>query len=140
MHNEHLTRAYVCITMLKSLKHKVIILKRLSKTHKIQCKITYGAAMMMAMVMIMMRIGNAGADGDESHRDGDGNDYFDNVASFVCLFVGFLTSQQHVYLRDGSAQTILRAATLRKKLQMKLSTSPSHSILTPGRPVPALTL
>ena len=33
----------------------------------------------------------------------------------VCLFVGCLTSQQQaiVYLRDGSAQTILRAATLR---------------------------
>ena len=45
-----------------------------------------------------------------------------------------------VYLRDGSAQTILRAATLRQKLQIKLSISPSHSILTPGRPVPALTL
>ena len=45
-----------------------------------------------------------------------------------------------VYLRDGSAQTILRAATLRKKLQIQLSTSPSHSILTPDRPVPALTL
>ena len=44
-----------------------------------------------------------------------------------------------VYLRDGSAQTILRATTLRQKLQIKLSTSPSHSILTPGRPVPALT-
>ena len=45
-----------------------------------------------------------------------------------------------VYLRDGSAQTIVRAATLKQKLQIKLSTSPSHSILTPGRPVPALTL
>ena len=44
-----------------------------------------------------------------------------------------------MYLRDGSAQTILRAATLRQKLQIKLSTSPSHSILTPGRPVPVLT-
>ena len=33
----------------------------------------------------------------------------------VCLLVGCLTSQQQaiVYLRDGSAQTILRAATLR---------------------------
>ena len=40
--------------------------------------------------------------------------------------------------RDGSAQTILRAATLRQKLQIQLSTSPTHSILTPGRPVPAL--
>ena len=45
-----------------------------------------------------------------------------------------------VYLRDGSAQTIIRAATLRQKLQIKLSISPSHSILTPGQPVPALTL
>ena len=45
-----------------------------------------------------------------------------------------------VYLRDGSAQTIVSAATPRHKLQIKLSTSPSHSILTPGRPVLALTL
>ena len=45
-----------------------------------------------------------------------------------------------VYLSDWSAQTMLRAATLRYKLHIKLSTSPSHSILTPGRPVPALTL
>ena len=45
-----------------------------------------------------------------------------------------------VYLRDGSAQTIMRAATLRQKLQIQLSISPSHSILTLGRPVPALTL
>ena len=63
--------------------------------------------------------------------------------SLQCLFVvGCLTSQQQaiVYLRDGSAQTILRAATLRYKLQIQRSTSPSHGILTPGRPVPALTL
>ena len=33
-----------------------------------------------------------------------------------------------VYLSIGSAQTSLHAATLRKKLQIKLSTSPSHSI------------
>ena len=45
-----------------------------------------------------------------------------------------------VYLRDGSPQTVLRAATLRWKLQIKLSISPSHSILTPGQPVQALTL
>ena len=45
-----------------------------------------------------------------------------------------------VYLRDGSAQTNLHAATLRLKLQIKLSTSPSHSILTPGQSIPALTL
>ena len=54
---------------------------------------------------------------------------------FVCWLLNML-----VYLKDGSAQAILRAATLRQKLQIQLSTSPSHSILTPGRPVPALTL
>ena len=35
-----------------------------------------------------------------------------------------------VCLRDRSARTILRAATLRQKLQTELSISPSHSILT----------
>ena len=45
-----------------------------------------------------------------------------------------------VYLWGGSAQTVAHAATLRWKLQIKLSTSPSHSILTPGWPVPVLTL
>ena len=49
-------------------------------------------------------------------------------------------SERLVYLRDGSAQTVFRAATLRQKLLIKRSTSPSHSILTPGRPVPVLTL
>ena len=44
-----------------------------------------------------------------------------------------------VYSSYGSAQTILRAATLRQKLQIELSTSPSQSILTPVRPIPALT-
>ena len=58
----------------------------------------------------------------------------------VCLFVGCLPSNMQVYLRDGSAKTIVRAATLRQKLQIKLSISPSHSILTLGRPVPMLTL
>ena len=41
----------------------------------------------------------------------------------LLLFVGCLTSNMLVYLRDGSAQTILRAATLRQKLQAKLSIS-----------------
>ena len=45
-----------------------------------------------------------------------------------------------VYLRERPAQTIVRAATLRQNLQIKLATSPSHSILTLGRPIPALTL
>ena len=43
-------------------------------------------------------------------------------------------------LSDGSAQTVVRAATLIQKLQIKLFTSPSHSILTPGQLVPALHL
>ena len=34
-----------------------------------------------------------------------------------------------VYLRDESAQTLARAATCRQQLQIKLSASPSHSIL-----------
>ena len=45
-----------------------------------------------------------------------------------------------VYLRDGFAQAIGRAATLRQKLHIKLSLSPSHNILTPGQPIPMLTL
>ena len=49
-------------------------------------------------------------------------------------------SNMSVYLRDGSPHTSLRAATLRQKLHIKLSASPSHSIFTPGQPVPALTL
>ena len=57
----------------------------------------------------------------------------------VCSLGCCLTPQQHASVSQGrSAQTILRAATL--KLQIKLSTSPSHSILTPGRLVPALML
>ena len=58
------------------------------------------------------------------------------------LLVGCLTSQQHaiVYLRDGSAQTILCGAAVRQKLQIQLSISPNHSVLTLGQPVPALTL
>ena len=59
---------------------------------------------------------------------------------FVCWLVACRPSNMLVYPSNGSAQTILRAATLTWKLQIKLSTSPSHSILTPGRPVPALTL
>ena len=50
------------------------------------------------------------------------------------------TPQWLVYLRDGSAQTILHAATLRQKLQIKVSISASHSLLIPGQPVPVLTL
>ena len=39
-------------------------------------------------------------------------------------------------ISNGSAQTIVRAATLKKTLHIKLAISPCHSILTPGQPVP----
>ena len=58
----------------------------------------------------------------------------------VCCWFLNVPVKTLVYLRDASAQTIFRDATLRLKLQIQLSTSPSHSILTPGRPVRALTL
>ena len=45
-----------------------------------------------------------------------------------------------MHLRDRSAQTICTCCPLRQKLQIKLSTSPTHRIQTPGQPVPALTL
>ena len=56
---------------------------------------------------------------------------------FVCWLLACLlnvpaTSQGRI------CKETLNAATLRKKLQIKLSTSPSHSIPTPGQPVPAL--
>ena len=36
-------------------------------------------------------------------------------------------------LRDGSAYTIVRSATLRQEMQIKLATPPSHSTLTPDQ-------
>ena len=58
-----------------------------------------------------------------------------------CLSVGCFTSQQHVSATQiRSSQAIVRAATLPQKLQIKLSISPTCSILTPGQPAPALTL
>ena len=49
-------------------------------------------------------------------------------------------SNMPVYLNDGSAQKIARAATLRLKLQMKLSASSIDSKLRPAQHVPARTL
>ena len=61
----------------------------------------------------------------------------------VCYLLN-VPSNMRVYLRDGSAQTILRAATLRQKLQIRLfyltqsqytdtgPTSPSAEPITPG--------
>ena len=62
------------------------------------------------------------------------------VGLFVGCLLAYKPSNMLVYLRDGSAQTTVRAATLRYKLQFKLSISPSHNTLTPGKPVPGLTL
>ena len=56
------------------------------------------------------------------------------------LLVAERPSNMQAYLRDGSAQAILRAATQRQKLQIKLPTSPCYSILIPSPPIPALTL
>ena len=58
----------------------------------------------------------------------------------MSIIIFFGSSNMLVYLRDGSARAILRAATLRYNLQIKLSISPSHGILTSGQQVPALTL
>ena len=60
----------------------------------------------------------------------------------VCLLTGCLMcpSNMLVHHWDRSPQKSLRAATLRQKLQIKLSTSPSHSILALGQPVQTLTL
>ena len=53
--------------------------------------------------------------------------------------VGF-TSEVADYLvvHTGPAQTVARDFTLRQMLLIKLFVSPSHSILTPGKPVPNL--
>ena len=59
----------------------------------------------------------------------------------ACLSVGCLSpSNMLVLLGAGSALTIECAVTLRQKMLMKLPTSRSHSMLTPGQPVLALTL
>ena len=63
--------------------------------------------------------------------------------SYVC-FVACLTSQatNRVYFRERSAQTIVRAGALRKKLQKevqtKLAISLSHRRVMPGQAVLAL--
>ena len=57
-----------------------------------------------------------------------------------CLLFALRPSNMQAYLRDGSAQTIVRATTLRKDLQIKFAVSPSHSLLTLGQLVPVQTL
>ena len=51
-----------------------------------------------------------------------------------------IPSWDTVYVRDRSALTFLHAATLKQKLQVKLAISCSQSILTPGKPLSALTV
>ena len=64
------------------------------------------------------------------------------TSSRCCLLACLLNVQAtyELYLRDGSAQTIVRAATPRYELQIELSISSIHGILAPGRPFPALSL
>ena len=58
-----------------------------------------------------------------------------------CLFVCCITSKEHASVStDLLRQLVVHAATLRQKLQIKLTTSLNHSILTPGQSVPVLTL
>ena len=70
----------------------------------------------------------------------------DFVTGVMCLtkrglYVGCLMSHQHAFVSQRRiAQTMARAATLRWKLHIKICTSPSHSMLTPGQPTPVLTL
>ena len=45
-----------------------------------------------------------------------------------------------VYLREGSTQKIVSAATLRQKLQIRCLPHPGYSILALGQPVEAVTL
>ena len=61
------------------------------------------------------------------------------TVSQVCLRVGCFASQQRGSVSQGwSAHTSVRAGTLRRKLQTKLSISPSRSLLILDQPVPAL--
>ena len=55
--------------------------------------------------------------------------------------VGWLLNvQHHAGVSQGWICSIICAATLRKKLQIKLAISPSHSVMAQGQPVPALSL
>ena len=59
------------------------------------------------------------------------------VSVYVCVCVAWLLNDQaayKVYFKEGSAQTTVRAATLRWKLLIKLAISPGQGKLTPGKP------
>ena len=58
----------------------------------------------------------------------------------VCLLVGCLTSQQHASVSQGRICTDnFTCCHTDREAADQTPTSPSHSILTPGPPVPALT-
>ena len=59
---------------------------------------------------------------------------------FFFCFGAYCPDKMLFDLKDGSAQTVARTATVRYKLYIKLAASTIHSIQTPGQPVPALTL
>ena len=60
----------------------------------------------------------------------------------VCLFVGCLTSQQHASVSQGRICTdnFTCCHTEIEAADPTFHLTQSHSILTPGRPVPVLTL
>ena len=63
------------------------------------------------------------------------------LSVLVSLLAGCLMSQKHAGVSQGRiCEDNCTCCHTEIKLQIKLSVSPNHSILTPGRPVPALTL
>ena len=66
-------------------------------------------------------------------------DFFVKITKM--LFVGCLASQQHASVSPGRiCSDNFTCSRTETEVADQLSTSPSHSILAPGRPVPALTL
>ena len=65
--------------------------------------------------------------------------YLRNVSVYLRNVSVYLRNVS-VYVRNVNAQNTIRAATLIKKLEMKVSIAPSHSTLTPGQSVPSLSL
>ena len=65
------------------------------------------------------------------------NDRLGHTVGKACWLVGWLVAQR---VRDGSAQTTVRAATMNEKLQIKHAASASYSILTLGGTVLALAI
>ena len=80
--------------------------------------------------------------GPSSSRLAESTNFSETGVLFV-LAVSWLLNVPAIckkYFKDGSAQTAVRAATLRWKLQTKLALSSSHSIPTTDQSVQALEL